>query len=162
MQRLHTWYVGWPYGVHGPYCFWAQSKVIWGQQRSKSKNLVNTIASELKGAETSYLVCGMAIWSTWSLLFLGPVQGHLGSTEVQRLGQRWPYGVHGPYCFWAQSKVIWGQQRSKSKHLVNTIASELKGAETSYLVFGMAIWSTWSLLFLGPVQGHLGSTEVKV
>ena len=49
-------YVGWPYGVRDPYCFLVWSKVICGQQRSSSKNLVNMITSDLKGAETSYSV----------------------------------------------------------------------------------------------------------
>ena len=88
-------------------------KVILGQQRSKSENLVNTITSERKGGETSYLVC--------------------------RICQM---GVHHPYCFWAQSEVIWVNKGQSLKTLLTLITSERKGADTSYLVCRLAIWST--------------------
>lgn len=71
--------------------FFVQSKVVWGQERSSSWNLVNLITLNEKLEWTSYLVCR----STFTV-------------NIR------------PLLFSVAVKVISGYQRSKSEHLVKT------------------------------------------
>ena len=83
MDESHTRHVDCPYSLDDPYCFWWRSKVIWGQQRSKSENIVNTISQEEKVGWISYFACRLPIFIRWSLLFVVEVKGHLRSPEVR-------------------------------------------------------------------------------
>ena len=63
------WYVGVPYWVQEPYCFWWRSKVIWGQQGSNCQNLLNTISQEGKLGQLSYLISWCTTLSTKAYCF---------------------------------------------------------------------------------------------
>ena len=119
-----------------PYCFWWRSKVIWGHQRSKPKNLVNAISSGTDDRHFSYLVYRFVMSRGRTLLFLVEVRGHLRSPEIKL--------------------------RKPHKRLVNTISQDSSVGHFSYLVYRFVTLRGRTLLFLVEVRGHLRSQEVKL
>ena len=83
LDQVHTWYVDALWLEEEAYRFWWRSKVIWGHQRSKSENLVNTISQGRKLGQISYLECTCPMVRGRTLLCVVEVKGHLGSPEVK-------------------------------------------------------------------------------
>ena len=82
-DNFHIWYIALSCWQEEPYCFWQRSEVIWGHQRSKTKNLVIVISQGRNGRQFSYLIYGFVMLRERTLLFLVEVRGHLRSQEVK-------------------------------------------------------------------------------
>ena len=82
-DTFHIWYIDLSCWEEEPYCFWWRSKVIWGHQRSKPENLVNTISWDRDDRHFSYLGYRFVMSRGRTLLFLVEVRGHLRSPEVK-------------------------------------------------------------------------------
>ena len=82
-DTFHIWYIDLSCWEEEPYCFWWRSEVIWGHQRSTTKNLVIVISQGRNGRQFSYLIYGFVMLRGRTLLFLVEVRGHLRSQELK-------------------------------------------------------------------------------
>ena len=134
-DTFENWYIDLSCWEEEPYCFWCRSEVIWGQQRSKTENLVNTISRDSNDRHFSYLVYRFVMFRERILLFLVEVKVHLRSSELKL--------------------------RKPRKRLVNMISRDSNHWHFSYLVYRFVMLRGRTLKFLAKVKGHLRSAEVK-
>ena len=83
VDNFHIWYIALSCWLEEPYCFWWRSEVMWGHQRSKTKNLVITISHFRNGWQFSYVIYSYVMWRGRTLLFSVEVRGHLRLPKVK-------------------------------------------------------------------------------